>query len=115
MDELHVTATFPAIAAENLEAFEALIDEGIAKTRTEPGTLQYLWFFNDDRTKCFVREIYANSDAVLAHMGNMGDTLGQLVELGGGLEVEVFGNPSAALIEAAADLAPTVYPFHAGL
>jgi len=114
MDELHITATFPAIAAANLEAFKALIAEGIDKTRGEPGNLQYDWFFNDDQTKCFVREAYADSDAVLAHMGNMGDTLGQLVELGGGLEVDVFGNPSAALVEAAADLAPNVYPFHAG-
>ncbi len=66
MDELHVTARFPAISAANLEAFKALIAEAIVKARSEPGNVQYEWFFNDDRTKCFVREAYADSNTVLS-------------------------------------------------
>lgn len=101
-------------SAANLDEFKELIAEGIDKTRGEPGNLQYNWYFNDDETKCFVRETYANSNAVLAQMGNMGDTLGKMIEMGGGLEIEVFGNPSAELVEAAAALQPNMYPFYAG-
>ena len=53
----------------------------------------------EDETKCEVREVYADSEAMLAHIATVGDVLGPLVELGGGLEAEVFGSPSAELAE----------------
>ena len=56
-----------------------------------------------------VREIYADSDAMLAHLGNVGELLGRLIELGGGLEPEGFGSPSAGLAEAIAPFNPTMY------
>ena len=71
--------------------------------------LHYDWFFSDDETRCEVREVYADSDAMLAHIANVGDVLGPMVELGGGLEVEVFGSPSAELAEALAPFNPTLY------
>jgi hypothetical protein len=40
-------------------------------------------------------------------MGNLGALLGQLAQLGGGLEVEGFGTPSRELIDAAAALQPS--------
>lgn len=61
-----------------------------------------------------VRETYADSDAVLAHMANLGELLPQLVEAGGGVEIEVFGSPSAQLLEAAAALEPSVYAYFQG-
>ena len=39
----------------------------------------------------------------------VGEILGPMVELGGGLEAEVFGSPSAELAEALAPFNPTVY------
>ncbi len=113
MEELQVTVAF-VVPAANLDEFKKLIVEGIDKTRGEPGNLQYNWYFNDDEAKCFVRENYADSDAALAHLGNMGDTLGQMIEVSDGLEIEVFGNPSAELLEAVAGPQTNVYRFHAG-
>lgn len=43
----------------------------VAKEK-DPNTLQYDWFFNPDQTECVVREKYADSDAVLAHIQNLG-------------------------------------------
>jgi quinol monooxygenase YgiN len=112
MDQLQVTATFPNITPADLDQFKQLAGAALELTKAEVGALQYDWFFSADETKCLVRETYENSDAALAHMANLGELLGQLAQLGGGLEVEVFGAPSGELMEAAAAIQPTIYsPF----
>ena len=83
-------------------------------TKGESGNLQYDYFLNADETVCEVREAYTSSDAVLAHMAGVGQLLARLIELGGGMEVECFGSPSAALLEAATALHPTVYSYLQG-
>lgn len=94
MSKIQFTATFPKIPAENLSTFKEIAAQQMVATRTEAGSLQYDWFFNDDETKCIVREAYADSDAVLAHGANVGELLGRLGEVGGVMELEVFGSPS---------------------
>ncbi len=76
--------------------------------------LQYDWFFNGDESKCVVRETYANSDAVLTHLGLVGDMLGTIIELGGGVEIEVFGSPSEQLVKATEAFQPTIYSYFQG-
>jgi len=56
------------------------------------------------------REIYTGSNAVHAHMGNMGELLGQLLALSD-FELEVYGNLSEELQLAAVGLNPKVYSF----
>jgi quinol monooxygenase YgiN len=114
VEQLQVTATFPNIPSENLAKFKLLAAQAMEITRGESGNSQYDWFFNHDESSCVVRETYESSAAVLAHMGNVGTLLGTLVELGGGLELEVFGSPTAQLMEAAAALQPSVYPYFQG-
>jgi quinol monooxygenase YgiN len=114
MDQLQVTATFPKIASENLAQFKELAAHALEVTQGESGNSQYDWYFNHDESCCVVRETYEHSDAVLTHMGNVGEVLGKLVELGSGLEIEVFGSPSAQLMEAAAALQPSIYRFFQG-
>jgi hypothetical protein len=75
---------------------------------------QYDWFFNADESKCVVREIYADSDAVLTHLGSVGDLLAQIIDVGGGIEIEVFGDPSDALLEATEALQPSIYSYFQG-
>ena len=50
---------------------------------------QYDWFFNEDESTCVVRETYADSEAVLTHLGLLSDMLGGIVELGGGVKIEI--------------------------
>ena len=114
MEQLQITATFPTIASENLAQFKQLAAQALEITKGESATLQYDWYFNQDETSCVVRETYESSDAVLTHLGDVGELLGKLVELGGGLEVEAFGSPSAQLMEAAAAFQPSVYPYFQG-
>src|SRR6478752_3683413 len=71
-------------------------------------------FFSGDGAQCIVREAYASSDAFLAHLGGAGPLLARLVELGGGLELDVFGEPSAALRAAVAAFQPRIYSYSQG-
>lgn len=112
MGAIQVTSTFPNVPPDRLEDFKALIHELVALARQEPGTIQYDFFFSEDETELVVRETYADSDAVLAHLANMGPHLGRLVELGGGFDVEGFGDPEPELAEAIAAMNVKVYvPF----
>jgi quinol monooxygenase YgiN len=114
MEHIQLTATLPKIAHADLAELKQLAGKALELTMAEAGVLQYDWFFSDDETKCVVRETYENSDAVLAHMANVGDLIGQLAQLGGGLQIEAFGTLSPQLIEAAAAFQPTVYSFFQG-
>jgi quinol monooxygenase YgiN len=114
VEQIQVTATLPKIASSDLGEFKQLAAQLLKRTKGETGALQYDWFLSADETKCVVRETYENSDAVLAHIANVGELLGKLAELGGGLEIESFGPVSPQLAEAAAALQPTLYAFFQG-
>jgi quinol monooxygenase YgiN len=111
MSQLQVTARL-TVHEGKLDEFKSVAQACIASVREkDSGTEQYDWFFNEDRSVCVVRETYASSDAVLEHIGNLGDLMGQLLGAAD-MELEIFGDPSAELKEAAAGLAPKVYsPF----
>lgn len=114
MDKLQASARFPNIERDKLNEFKKVAAELLKITEREQGNLQYDYFLNADETVCVVRETYANSDAVLAHIAGVGGLLPRLIELGGGMEVEIFGSPSPALLEAAAALKPAVYSYLQG-
>ena len=112
MEEIQVTARFSNIEGVNVAAFKELATKALEITKAEPGALQYDWFFNEDESACVVREAYADSNAVLAHVAGLADLFGQLLEVGGGCTFEVCGTPSAELVEATAGLQLTVFPSH---
>ena len=114
MERIQVTATFPNIPAHDLAEFKRLAAEVLKVAADEPGVVQYDWFFNADETRCVVRETYKNSEAVLIHLGLLGGKVAPLVEVGGGLELEVFGSPSEQVVGAIGKLRPTYYTFFQG-
>ena len=99
-----------------LEAFKeiaATMIEAVREKEKGIGCLQYDWFYNETRSECIVREIYRDSDAVLAHMGNVGPMLGQLAAISE-LSLQVCGTPSEALKKASEGMDITYYSFEAG-
>ena len=114
MQQLQINATFPSIAPDDADQFDRLVTEALVTIRNEPETLQHDWFFSADGARCVVRETYASAGAFLAHLTSAGPLLGRLVELGGGLELEVFGEPSAELSEAISAFQPLVYRYSQG-
>jgi quinol monooxygenase YgiN len=110
MTSIQVNAKFPEIATTDLAEFKEVAAEALAIARTEEGVLQYDWFFDEAQTVCVVLETYHDSEALLAHIANVNEAFGRLIELGGGCEVEMFGDPSARLVDATAGLQRSVFP-----
>ena len=103
MSQLQTTARLK-IHDGKLADFTEVAGRCMELVRTmDTGTLQYDWFLNDEGTECVVREAYRDSDAVFEHMGNLGETLGELMAVCD-MEFEVYGKPSQALIDAIAEM-----------
>ena len=114
MRELQVTARCE-IHDGMLDASKATATACIESVRAkDTGTLQYDWFFSDDRSLCLVRERYRDSEALLDHIDNLGELLGTLLEACD-ISVEIFGEPSTELVEATAGIPTKVYSFYHGL
>lgn len=114
MNHLQVTARLK-IREGKINEFKDLAAQClIAVKEREPGTMQYDWFFNDDNTEYVVRERYTDSGAVFAHLGNIGELLGKILQVAD-MSLEVFGNPSQELRAAIAAMNPKMYSFYQGL
>ncbi len=114
MRPLKLTAKFK-IKPGNLEAFKAVIPEIIAEVmESDPGTLVYEWFLNETLMECVVWEVFEDSDAIIAHSGNVGPYLDQLIGLAKA-SIEIYGDPSQELLQAIEGLDIKVYPFVDGI
>jgi hypothetical protein len=92
-----------------LDEFKGLVSQCIKVVREkDSGTLQYDWFLNADGTECVLRERYRDSDAVLEHAANLGDLMGRFMSISTP-DIEIYGAPTRALLEATAALEPRVY------
>lgn len=114
MRPIKLTAKFK-IKPGNLEQFKELIPKMIAEVmENDPGTLVYEWYLNEELMECVVWEVYENSEAVLIHTGNVGGYLDQLSELSEP-SIEIYGDPSKELTDAAEGLGIKIYPFVDGI
>jgi quinol monooxygenase YgiN len=80
----------------------------------EPGTLHYQFYLNRDETKCIVNEIYANSEATIAHINGVASQtiLPKIHNVSRISRIEVYGNPSEELQKVLADVVSQTYiPF----
>lgn len=103
------------IHAGKAEEFKALASECVRIVRErDPGTSVYEWFINQDETVCVAIDRYDSSDAVLAHIRNVGPTMRKLRQCAD-VSVELLGSPSAALMEALQFKASAVLRLHDGL
>jgi hypothetical protein len=75
-----------------LAAFKALGPQFVERTRTEPGCMHYAFSFNGTTAHC--REGYANAEAVLAHLQNVGELLGQALQIAKIVRLEVHAPAS---------------------
>lgn len=108
MNNIQVTARLKIKQGKTAE-FKDVAGKCIELVRTrDTGTLQYDWFVNDAGTECVVRETYRDSEAVFEHMGNLGDTLGELLSLCS-MDLEVYGSPSNALRDAATEMGGKIF------
>lgn len=77
-----------------LAAFKALGPKFVEKTRNEAGCLHYAFSFSGNTAHC--REGYVDADAILAHLQNVGELLGEALKIARIIRLEVHG-PAAEL------------------
>jgi len=86
----------------------------IVSEKEKDTTLQYDWYFNSSGNECVVRETYTDSNAIFLHLGNLGDLLGQLLQIAD-FYPEIYGSPSEELLSAVKDMNPKIYSFYQGV
>ena len=111
MSELQCVARLK-IHDGKLDEFMRLAAKCVELVRTkDTGTLQYQLSFNSDNTECLVFERYRDSQALLDHHKNLGDTMAAILQTCSG-SGEICGTPSPELIEQLKDSPVQVYtPF----
>ena len=109
--EIHFTVEFE-VPASFLDRFCELATRLTEATRSdEPGTLCYQWFWNEDRTRVVVRELFRDSAAVLAHF-EAPTFQACLPEMIGGANVvrfEVYGEAGPEILDGLATFEATHY------
>ncbi len=115
MKTLDATAHFKINPGQidDFKKITAKMIDAVREKEKGKGCLQYDWFYNEDLSECIVREIYRDSEAVLAHMGNVGPMLGQLAAISQ-LSLVVCGSPSEELKKASEGMNITYYSLDSG-
>ena len=97
MSELQSVARLK-IHEGKLDEFKRLAARCAELVRTkDTGTLQYEQYLNSDGTECLVFERYRDSQALLDHLANMGDTMAAILQTCSA-SGEICGTPSPELI-----------------
>jgi hypothetical protein len=86
----------------------------IVNEKEKDTTLQYDWYFNAAGNECVVRETYTDSNALMIHLGNLGELIGQFLQIAD-FYPEIYGNPSEEFLSAVKDMNPKIYSFYQGL
>lgn len=77
------------VADGELEAFKLLCEKFVEKTATEAKCRYYGFSFDGELAHC--REGYADADGLLAHLDNVGELLGQALQISELVRLEVHG------------------------
>lgn len=109
MSKLYVISKFKLHPGKQDEFKQAAADLLNIVKEKDPGTSQYEWFASADETEFTVLEAYADSEAVLAHLANLGENLGKIMALGD-FSAEVLGTPSSEVMTAVQGLSLQLQP-----
>src|SRR5436190_21792727 len=84
-----------AVHPGELETVRALMEEMVASTRAEPGSLAYAWYVSDDGSTIAAYERYADEAATLTHVATFGGRFAQrFLTAMTPTRMTVFGAPS---------------------
>ena len=97
MSELIGIARFRFLPSKR-EEYLRWSEQALQRVReTEPGTLQYDLFLNDDRSECMFIERYRDSDAAMFHATNLGHLFADVLATVEVIHGELLGEPSPEL------------------
>lgn len=98
-NQIHFRAEF-TIEEGKIEEYKKLVqDMSRVVEANEPDTINYQFYLNRDETKCIVNEIYANSEAVYAHITSVASQtiLPKIFNVSRISRFDVYGNPQRGI------------------
>ena len=109
--EIHFTVEFEVPASFHDRFVELAARLADATRSDEPDTLAYQWFWNSDRSRVIVRELFRDSAAVLAHFESptFRACLPEMLEGGKVVRFEVCGDAGPDILDGLADLGVVHY------
>ena len=84
------------ISSGKLQAFKALCEKFVEKTKNEPNCLYYGFSFDGDQAHC--REGYGNAEGLLAHLDSVGPLLEEALTISDLTRLEIHG-PEEELVK----------------
>jgi quinol monooxygenase YgiN len=94
--------------------FKEVVNDLVADSHEEPGTLGYEWYMNENDTVCHIYERFENSAAIMAHGATFTKHVDRFLAACKPIRFEVYGNPTTEARAAIADLKPTYFLHLAG-
>ncbi|MBO6574782.1 MAG: hypothetical protein JJ896_05170 [Rhodothermales bacterium] len=92
----------------DLDAWRELMHEMVASTKNEAGARTYEWYISEDGATCHILESYADSEAVMEHLGNFGANFAErFMGLFQPTEFVIYGPASDQVKEALAGFQPS--------
>ena len=82
-------APYFKVSSENMAACKAICQQMVTKASEEPGCLYYGFSFYADQAHC--REGYADAEALLAHIQNIGSLLEEMMKISEMTRMEIHG------------------------
>ena len=113
---IHIQAEF-IIKKGKTNEFKNLIRKMSKSVQTtEPNTLQYRFYLNEDNTRCVVYEKYADSKATLEHNEGIASKtiLPQIFKISKLNRLEVYGKPNKELQKLLPSFNAKIYDFVTG-
>jgi quinol monooxygenase YgiN len=94
------------IKAGEIEQLKTLMAEMVSTTEAdEPGTVNYEWFVSADESTCHIYERYADSAALMRHLGNFGEKFAKrFMSILQPSRMMVYGEPTDEVIAALSGL-----------
>jgi quinol monooxygenase YgiN len=107
-------APYFKVQSGKLPAFKKLCEQFVERAKTEPGCLYYGFGFDGDLVFC--REGYADADAALAHLQNVGAIIAEALKISTLARLELHGTESelAKLRSATDNLNPQFFVIEYG-
>lgn len=87
--------------------FKILMSEMVAFSETQPGTLVYEWYFNEDNSRCIINERYRDSAALIDHMTASGGYAERFLAAATISRLTILGDVDSATRAALAGLDPS--------
>ena len=92
---------------ERAADFKVLMSEMVALAETQPGTLVYEWYFNEDKTRCIINERYRDSTALIDHMEASGPYAERFIAAATISRLTILGDVDTATRAALVSLEPS--------